>query len=97
MGNASSVLLVYNRDIWYPKKSEFGCSSRSRTDCLHDTNCLTPKIVYQAYVQKVTNDDKKFYFGISETIFEERFRNYKKECTHKKYRVALSCQNIYGN
>ena len=50
------------------------------------TNAKTPKIVYQADVRNDTNDEKKFYLGVSETPFKERFRNHKKEFTHKKYR-----------
>ena len=47
---------------------------------------LTPKIVYGADVRNNTNDEKKFYLGVSETPFKERFRNHKKEFAHKKYR-----------
>ena len=86
MGNVASVLSAHNRNILYPKKSEFGCNCRSKTDCPLDNKCLTPKIVYQADAQNDTNDEKKFYLGVSETPFKERFRNHKKEFTHKKYR-----------
>ena len=88
MGNAASVLLAQNRNILYPKKSELGCNCRSNTDCLRDNKCLTPKIVYQANVRNDTNDEKKFCLGVSETPFEERFRNHKKEFTHKKYGIS---------
>ena len=70
----------------FPKKSEFGCNCRSKTDCPLDNKCLIPKIVYQADVRNDTNDEKKFYLGVSETPFKERFRNHKKEFAHKKYR-----------
>ena len=86
MGNVASVLSAHNRNILYPKKSEFGCKCRSKTNCPLDNKCLTPKIVYQADVRNDTNDEKKFYLGVSETPFKERFRNHKKEFTHKKYR-----------
>ena len=48
--------------------------------------CLTPKIVYRANVENDINDENKFYFGVSETPFKERFRNHKKEFNHVKYR-----------
>ena len=86
MGNVASVLSADNRNILYPKISKFGCDCRSKTDCPLDNKCLTPKIVYQADVRNDTNDEKKFYLGVSETPFKERFRNHKKEFTHKKYR-----------
>ena len=50
MGNIASVLSAHNKSILYPKKSEFGCNCRSKTDCPLDNKCLTPKIVYQADV-----------------------------------------------
>ena len=46
---------------------------------------MTPKIVYQADVRSDTTDEIKFYFGVSETPFKERFKNHKKEFAHKKY------------
>ena len=85
MGNVASILSAHNRNILYPKKSEFGCNCRSMTDCSLDNKCLTLKIVYQADVWNDTNDEK-FYLGVSETPFKERFRNQKKEFTYKKYR-----------
>ena len=86
MGNVASVLSAHNRNILYPKKSDFCCNCRSKTDCPLDNKCLTPKIVYQANVRNNTNDERKFYLRVSETPFNERFRNHKKEFTHKKYR-----------
>ena len=63
MGNVASILSVHNRNTLYPKKSEFGCNGRSKTDCPFDNKCLTPKIVYLADVRNDTNDEKKFYLG----------------------------------
>ena len=85
MGNVASALSAHNRKILYPKKSVFDCNCRSKADCPFD-NCLTPKIVYQADVQNDTNNENKFYLGVTETPFKERFRNHEKEFTHKKHR-----------
>ena len=46
---------------------------------------MAAKIFYQVDVRNNTNE-KKFYLGVSETPFKERFRNHKKEFTHKEYR-----------
>ena len=51
--------------------------------------CLTPKIFYCAKVENDKNDEKKNYFGVSETPFKERFRNHKKEFNHAKYRNSI--------
>ena len=47
---------------------------------------MTPKIVYRSNVENDINDEKKFYFGVSETPFKESFRNHKKEFNYVKYR-----------
>ena len=61
MGNVASVLSAHNRNILYPKKSEFGCNCRSKTDCTVNSKCLTPKIVYcLPDVRTDTNDERKF-------------------------------------
>ena len=90
MGNVAFALSAHNTNILYPKKSEFDCNCRSKTDCPLENKYFTPKIVYQAGVRNDTNNEKKLYLGVSETPFKERFRNHKKEFTHKK-------QNVYGN
>ena len=78
MVNVASVLSAQNRNILLPKKSEFGCNCRSKTDCLLDNKCLTCKIVYHADVRNDTNYEKKFYLGVSEAPFKEPFRCQKK-------------------
>ena len=75
MGKVASVLSAHNRNILFPKECENGCNCRSKTDCLLDNKCLTPKTVYQTDVRNDTNNEKKFYLEISETPFKERFRN----------------------
>ena len=47
---------------------------------------MTAKIVHRANVENDINDENKFYFGVSETPFKERFRNHKKEFNYVKYR-----------
>ena len=84
-GQCSIRIMVRNRNILFPKTSEFGCDCRSRTDRPLDNKCLTSKIAQQADVQNNTNGEKKFYLGVPEAPFMERFRNLKKEFIPKKY------------
>ena len=42
-------------------------------------------MVCHADIENDLNDEKKFYFGVLETPFKERFRNHKKEF-NVKYR-----------
>ena len=45
-----------------------------------------PKIVYRADVKYLTNDEKTFYLGVTETPFKERFGNHTRDFKHFKYR-----------
>ena len=89
MGNVAPVLSARNRNILYSKSSECGCNCRSRTDNSLDNKCLTPKIAYPPGVENDTNDEKKNYLGVSETPSKKRFRNHKKEFTHKNYQNSI--------
>ena len=93
MGNVASVLSAHNKNILYPKRSEFGQNCRSKTDCPLDNQCLTPKTVYQADVPNDTNDEKKCYLRVSETPFKMRFRCQKKEVTDRKYQNSTELSN----
>ena len=86
MGNVASVLSAHNANILDPKKSEFDCNCRSKTDCPLENKYLTHKIVYQAGVRNGTSNEKKLYLGVLPTPFKERFRNHKNEFTQKKHR-----------
>ena len=81
------IISSYNRTILNPDVSlQYGCNCRSRNECPLQNNCLTAKIVHRANVENDINDENKFYFGVSETPFKERFRNHKKEFNYVKYR-----------
>ena len=47
--------------------------------------CLTPKIIYRAEVSNDKNSEKKFYFGLVDTLFKERYRNHTRDIKHEKY------------
>ena len=42
--------------------------------------------MYRADVKNLTNDEKKFYLGVTETPFKERFGNHTRDYKHPKYR-----------
>ena len=85
IGSVASILSAHNGNILYSKKSEFCCNCWSTTDCPLGNKCLTPEIVDQTDVETDSNDQKKFYLAVSETLFKERFRNHKKEFTYEKF------------
>ena len=42
--------------------------------------------MYRADVNNLTNDEKRFYLGVTETPFKERFGNHTRDFKHFKYR-----------
>ena len=87
MGNISSIISSHNKNILNSfSNREYGCNCRSKESCLLQNKCLTPKIVYRSDVKNLTNDEKKFYLGVTETPFKESFGNHTRDFKHPKYK-----------
>ena len=87
MGNISSIISSRNKNMKKPvSNTEYGCNCRSKESCLLQNKCLTPELVNRADVKNLTNDQKKFYHGVTETPFKERFSNHTQDFKHPKYR-----------
>ena len=85
MGNISSIISAHNKNILNPvSNTEYGCNYRSKESCPLQNKCLTPKIVYQADVKNLTNDEQKSYYGVTDTPFKERFANHWRDFKHPK-------------
>ena len=83
MGNISSIISSHNKNILNPvSNTEYGCNCRSKESYPLQNKCLTPKIVYQADVKNLTNDERNFYLVVTETPFKERFLT-----THTDYGI----------
>ena len=50
-------------------------------------NCrrIDTKLIYRADVSNEANNDQKFYFGLAETTFKERYNNHKRHVKYIKY------------
>ena len=86
MNNISSILSTHNKKILNPKQTFFGCYCRSKNNCQLDGECLTPNITYRADI--TTDNDHKFYYGISEITFKHRHSNHTGDFKHVKYQHA---------
>ena len=97
MGNIASVLSAHNKSILYPKKSEFGCSCRSKTDCPLDNKFLTPKLftrqIFETILMMRRNFTLRFLKHLSRSVSEITRKN----LLIRSIGIALNCQNIYGN
>ena len=54
-------------------------------NCPLQNKCLTEKVIYKAEVENDIDTEKKYYIGLTEGSFKERYSNHKKSFTHKKY------------
>ena len=85
MSNISSIISGHNKNLLNPAVTQYGCNCRIREDCPLQNQCLTPNIIYRADVYCEANKDYKFYFGVAQTPFKERFRNHNRDFNHKQY------------
>jgi hypothetical protein len=85
MRNISDIISSHNKATLRISPDKFGCNCRSKANCPVDNKCLTPKVIYKAEVTTNINDEKKFYIGLSETPFKDRFRNHTKSIKNKRY------------
>ena len=67
-----------------PKQKSFGCNCRVKNECPLNGECKTPSVIYRADVVNGSNDGEKFYFGLADTTFEERYRNQIRDFKHEK-------------
>ena len=79
----SSIISANNRQLLTPNNSAFGCNCRNKSNCPLEGKCLTPKVIYQADVKNDVDNEYKFYYGLTETSFKERFRNHTKSFNHQ--------------
>ena len=91
--NMALFIAMHNRSILNPNDQVYGCNCRVRNDCLLQHKCLTPGIVYQATVTNNNDDAEKFYYGLRETTFKERYRNHTSSFRHEKNRNETELSN----
>ena len=64
----------------------YGCNCRDRDSCPNENQCLIPQIVYCAEVSNNKDNETKFYYGLTETSFKERYGNHKRSFRHERYK-----------
>ena len=78
MRNISSIIASHNKYILRPKATEYNCNCIEKESCLLQNQCLTRKVVYEATVVNNSYDEKRVYFGASDTTVKERYRKFMK-------------------
>ena len=85
MRNISSIIASHNISVLRPKAKEYGCNCRNKESCPLQNQCLTPKVIYEATVVNNSDDEKRVYFGASDTTFKERYRNHIRDFNCERY------------
>ena len=96
MRNMVSVISAHSRYLLTPNNSSFGCNCRNKSNCPLKKKCLTPKVIYQADMTNDIDDEYKVYYGLTETLFKQRFRNQTKLFSHQQYQNETNCPNTFG-
>ena len=73
MSIISPIISGHNKNLLNPTVTQYGCNCRIREDCPLQNQCPTPSIIYKADAYCEANKDHKFYFGVGQTPFKERF------------------------
>ena len=86
MSNMAFILSSHNLNIINPFKTQiYGCNTRTKESCPLKNQSLTPKNISWADFENETNSESKFYFGLTETPFKDRFGNHARDLKHKTY------------
>ena len=76
MRNISSVTASHNKSILRWKAKQYGRNCRNIESCPLQKKYLTPKVIYEATVVNASDDEKRVYFGTSDTTFEDPYRKH---------------------
>ena len=96
--NITSIIASHNKSILRFKAKEYVCNFRSKELCPLQNQSLTPKVIYEATVINNSEDEKQVYFGASDTIFKERYRNHTPYIHREHYTLNVqSFGNTFGS
>ena len=68
-----SIISSHNKHILDSNSTEYGCNCKNRNECPLENEYLTPRIVYRVDVTNNKTDENKYYHGISDTPFKDRY------------------------
>ena len=84
MRSMSSILTSHNEKILAENEKQYECSCRNKDKCPLENKSLIPRVIYEADVITL-NTSKKFYIGLSDAPFKERYNNHKRGFRNKGY------------
>ena len=75
--------------------TECGCNCNNRDKCPLESKCLTRRIMCRADVTNNKTDEHKYYYGISDTPFKDRYENHKTSFRHRSHLTASDLSKYY--
>ena len=75
--NVESILSSHKKQILTPKNNQLGCNCWFKNCSPLHNKRLTSQLIYQADVTNNLDDECKYYLGLEETTFKERYSNHK--------------------
>ena len=93
--NIGCIISSHNKHILNSNCTEYGCNCGNRGECSLENKCLTPRIVYRADVTNNKTDEHKYYYGISDTPFKERYENHKTSFRHRSHLTTSDLSKYY--
>ena len=90
-----SLTPSHNKHILNSNSTECGCNCNNRRECPLENKCLTPRIVYRADVTNNKTDEHKYYYGISDTPFKDRYEKQKTSDRHRSHLAASDLSKYY--
>ena len=72
-----SIISSHNKQILTPKNKQVGYNCRVKNSCPLDNKCLTSQLIYQVDVTNNLDNEYRYYLGLAETTFKERYSNHK--------------------
>ena len=80
----SSILTSHNKKILAYNERQYECNCRNKDECSLGNKCLTQRVIYEADVITL-NTSRKFYIGLSDIPFKERYNNHKRDFRNRRY------------
>ena len=77
MRNTGSIISAHKQRLLTPNNTSFGCNCRNKSNY--------PAIIYQADLTNDVDYEYKLYYGLTEWLPKERFRNHTKSFNHRWY------------
>ena len=90
-----SIISSHNKHILNSNSVEYGCNCSNRDECPLEKKCLTSRMLCRADATNNKPDECKYYCGISDTPFKERYENHKTSFRHGSHLTSSDLSKYY--